>query len=149
MIADMTFSDTPACFSAISASVRVSNFVWLERIFARMTFSENPALTIWMTVSLVMTSWPETDAVEPTSRQAASRREVKSPCVLKALRRATSKAIWKHDMEEIQHFAGVHREAGAVESRRRIEDGPQSQSVSFCSQAPARALGVPVTELLE
>jgi hypothetical protein len=46
MIASMTFSDTPFFFSAIRASVLVSNFVGLVRIFAMMTRSESPALTI-------------------------------------------------------------------------------------------------------
>jgi hypothetical protein len=94
MIACMTFSGVPACLSAISDSVRVSNFVGLERIFARMTLSDNPALTIWMTVSLVMTSCTKTDAVELARRHPASRREAKSSCVLNALRRATSRVIW-------------------------------------------------------
>jgi hypothetical protein len=40
-----------------------------------------------------MTSCPETDAVELTRRQVASSREVKSTCVLNALRRATSTVI--------------------------------------------------------
>src|SRR5262249_3321171 len=101
MIACMTFSDVPACLSAISDSVRVSNFVRLERMFERMTVSDNPALTIWMIVSLVMTSCPETDAVELTRRHAASRREAKSTCVLKALRMATRRVIWHSVVEEI------------------------------------------------
>src|SRR4029453_1743228 len=100
-IACMTFSGVPACLSAISASVRVSNFGWLQRIFARMTLSENPALTIWMTVSLVITSCPETDAVELTRRQAASRRAVKSTCVLNALRKEMSTVIWHPVVVEV------------------------------------------------
>jgi hypothetical protein len=52
----MTFSEAPACLSAISASVRVSNLVGLDRLFARITLSDNPARTIWMTVSFVTTS---------------------------------------------------------------------------------------------
>jgi len=42
MIASMTCSDTPLFFSAISASVRVSKFVGLVRIFAMMTRSDSP-----------------------------------------------------------------------------------------------------------
>src|SRR5512138_3874073 len=102
-IACMTFSGTPAFFSSISASVRVSNFVWLERIFARMTLSENPALTIWMTVSLVMTSCPDAGAVALAlaRRHAASRRDVKRTCVLNALRKATSTVIWHPAVVEV------------------------------------------------
>ena len=46
MIASMIFSDTPFFFSAISPSVLVSKFVGLVRIFAMMTRSDRPALTI-------------------------------------------------------------------------------------------------------
>ena len=45
-MASMTFSGTPFFLSAISASVRTSKFVGLVRIFATMTRSESPALTI-------------------------------------------------------------------------------------------------------
>src|SRR5262245_6563698 len=78
-----------------------------------MTFSDNPALTIWMTVSLVMTSCPETDAVELTRRHAASRREARSSCVLNALRMATSRVIWHPVVEEITD-ASVMKAIGAA-----------------------------------
>jgi hypothetical protein len=48
-----------------------------------------------------MTSWPETDAVELTRRQAASRREVKSTCVLNTLRRASSTVVWHPVVVEV------------------------------------------------
>jgi hypothetical protein len=54
-----------------------------------------------MTVSLVMTSSPETGADEPTRRLAASRRDVNSTCVLNALRNLTSPAIWHPAVVEI------------------------------------------------
>jgi len=54
-----------------------------------------------------MTSWPETDAVELTSKQAASKREGKSRCALDALRKATSKAIWHPVVDEITDAAAM------------------------------------------
>jgi hypothetical protein len=45
-----------------------------------------------------MTSWPETDSVELTRRQVASRRDVKSICVLNAL---PSTVIWHPVVVEV------------------------------------------------
>src|SRR5207302_1513841 len=61
-MASMTFSGTPFFLSAISASVRTSKFVGLVRIFATMTRSESPALTISTTDWFVRTSCARTQA---------------------------------------------------------------------------------------